>query len=150
MMFRVCTWDLIHSLYWFPAALQLLFLKTLWLLDSEHFRPGSGSRLMDACSSFSAPGGTRTKGCDILNHDDIEILSSVMDSTLQATWQVALLRVSPVKTSTLSSFFLSNASAYHHAFVIQGQASTASRSGASTSCSYSISTLGPFFFLAGG
>ena len=40
---------------------------------------------MDACFSFSALGGTRTKGCDILNHDEIEILSSVMDSTLQAT-----------------------------------------------------------------
>ena len=40
---------------------------------------------MDVCFSFSAPGGMRTKGCDILNHDGIEILSSVMDSKLQAT-----------------------------------------------------------------
>ena len=69
-MFRICTWNLIHFLYWFAAALQLLFLKTLRLLNSEHFRPGSGSRLKDVCFSFSAAGGTRTKGCDILNRDD--------------------------------------------------------------------------------
>ena len=40
---------------------------------------------MDACFSFSASERTRRKGCDILNHDDIEILSSVIDSILQAT-----------------------------------------------------------------
>ena len=56
LMFRACIWNLILSLYWFPAALQLLYLQNTLAAEFGAFQAGLWKQTYGCMLQLQCPG----------------------------------------------------------------------------------------------